>query len=70
MRLNGLNRLNFMLQVTTYYKYLLSETATAIGNRKNMIQYKGEINKFFGSRLTFLTPLLLSYRHLIYSTTQ
>ena len=44
-----LNRLNFMLQVTTYYKYALPETATAIGSRKNMVQYKGEINKFFGS---------------------
>ena len=38
MRLNGLNRLNFMLQVTTYYKYLQSEIATAIASRKNMIQ--------------------------------
>ena len=38
-----------MLQVTTYYKYMQSEIATAIGSRKNMIQYKGKINMFFGS---------------------
>ena len=45
-----------MLQVTAYYKYLMSETATAIGSRKNMIQYKGEINTFFRILVNIFNP--------------
>ena len=56
LRLNGLNRLDLMLQVTTYYKYLQSETATAIGSRKKLIQSKGEINHVFWIFINIFNP--------------
>ena len=45
-----------MLQVTTYYKYLQSENATAVNSQKNMIHYEGEINHVFLILINTVNP--------------